>query len=68
MSDRTVVVFDFDLTLTRWETASRFFKGLLRRQPWRIAVLKSDVEDGWPHTHGGVICLPESFVRASARA
>lgn len=37
MSDRTVVVFDFDLTLTRWETASRFFKGLLRRQPWRIA-------------------------------
>ncbi len=36
MSGRTVVVFDFDLTLTRWETASRFFKGLLRRQPWRI--------------------------------
>ncbi|NWF34947.1 haloacid dehalogenase-like hydrolase [Stenotrophomonas sp. SAM-B] len=39
MSDRTVVVFDFDLTLTRWETASRFFKGLLRRQPWRLAVV-----------------------------
>jgi len=37
MSERTVVVFDFDLTLTRWETASRFFKTLLRRQPWRIA-------------------------------
>ncbi|MDX3934317.1 HAD family hydrolase [Stenotrophomonas sp.] len=39
MSDRIVVVFDFDLTLTRWETASRFFKGLLRRQPWRLAVV-----------------------------
>ncbi|MER2177237.1 MAG: HAD family hydrolase [Stenotrophomonas maltophilia] len=39
MSVRTVVVFDFDLTLTRWETASRFFKGLLRRQPWRLAVV-----------------------------
>lgn len=37
MSERTVVVFDFDLTLTRWETASRFFSTLLRRQPWRAA-------------------------------
>lgn len=37
MSHRNVVVFDFDLTLTRWETASRFFKCLLRRQPWRMA-------------------------------
>ena len=36
MSHRNVVVFDFDLTLTRWETASRFFKTLLRRPPWRI--------------------------------
>ena len=35
----TVVVFDFDLTLTRWETARRFFKGLLRRAPLRLAVL-----------------------------
>ena len=37
MSKPDVVVFDFDLTLTGWETASRFFKTLLRRQPWRIA-------------------------------
>lgn len=37
MSKRNVAVFDFDLTLTRWETAGRFFKCLLRRQPWRIA-------------------------------
>lgn len=36
MSRPHVVVFDFDLTLTRWETASRFFKTLLRRQLWRI--------------------------------
>lgn len=34
-----VVVFDFDLTLTRWDTADRFFRWLLRRQPWRYAVL-----------------------------
>lgn len=39
MPSDNVVVFDFDLTLTRWETASRFFKGLLRRQPWRMAAL-----------------------------
>jgi phosphatidylglycerophosphatase C len=34
-----VVVFDFDLTLTRWETAARFFKAALRAQPWRMAVV-----------------------------
>lgn len=39
MQHNNVVVFDFDLTLTRWETASRFFKQLLRRQPWRWAVV-----------------------------
>ncbi|WP_256774515.1 MULTISPECIES: HAD family hydrolase [unclassified Stenotrophomonas] len=38
-NDADVVVFDFDLTLTRWETASRFFKGLLRRAPWRLSIL-----------------------------
>ena len=32
-----VVVFDFDLTLTRWDTADRFFRWLLRREPWRFA-------------------------------
>ncbi|MCF7751485.1 hypothetical protein KQ945_12045 [Bacillus subtilis subsp. subtilis] len=41
MQQGKVVVFDFDLTLTltRWETARRFFKGLLRRQPARLALL-----------------------------
>jgi phosphatidylglycerophosphatase C len=34
-----VVVFDFDLTLTRWDTADRFFRWLLRRAPWRMGVL-----------------------------
>src|SRR4249919_4316674 len=29
------VVFDFDLTLTRWDTADRFFRWLLKRQAWR---------------------------------
>lgn len=35
----TVVVFDFDLTLTRWDTADRFFRWLLKRDPWRLAVV-----------------------------
>lgn len=39
MQQRDVVVFDFDLTLTHWETARRFFKGLLRQQPWRLGAL-----------------------------
>ena len=34
-----VVVFDFDLTLTRWDTADRFFRWLLRRDPWRLALV-----------------------------
>lgn len=34
-----VVVFDFDLTLTRWDTADRFFRWLLRRDAWRLAVV-----------------------------
>src|SRR5687767_13334184 len=34
-----VVVFDFDLTLTRWDTADRFFRWLLRRNAWRLALV-----------------------------
>ena len=37
--DYRVVVFDFDLTLTRWDTADRFFRWLLRRDPWRLTVV-----------------------------
>jgi phosphatidylglycerophosphatase C len=35
----TVVVFDFDLTLTRWDTADRFFRWLLKRDAWRFALV-----------------------------
>lgn len=35
----TTVVFDLDLTLTNWDTADRFFRWLLRRQPWRSAMV-----------------------------
>jgi phosphatidylglycerophosphatase C len=38
-----VVVFDFDLTLTRWNTADRFFRWLLRRDPWRLALVLAAV-------------------------
>ena len=34
-----VVVFDFDLTLTRWDTADRFFRWLLERQTWRLVMV-----------------------------
>lgn len=34
-------MFDFDLTLTRWDTADRFFRWLLRRDLWRFAVILS---------------------------
>jgi len=34
-----VVVFDFDLTLTRWDTADRYFRWLLRRDAWRLATV-----------------------------
>jgi len=34
-----IVVFDFDLTLTRWDTADRFFRWLLKREPWRLAMV-----------------------------
>lgn len=37
--ESSVVVFDFDLTLTRWDTADRFFRWLLRRDPWRFALV-----------------------------
>lgn len=34
-----IVVFDFDLTLTRWDTAERFFLWLLKREPWRLGLV-----------------------------
>lgn len=33
-----IVVFDFDLTLTSWDTAARFFAWLLRRRPWKMVL------------------------------
>lgn len=29
--------------------------------PWKIAVLDDLAENGWPHTHGEIICIPRSF-------
>jgi phosphatidylglycerophosphatase C len=39
----SIIVFDFDLTLTRWDTADRFFRWLLRRDPWRLALAMAAV-------------------------
>lgn len=33
------VVFDFDHTLTSWDSADRFFRWLIRRSPWRLALV-----------------------------
>lgn len=35
----TTVVFDFDLTLTKFDTADRFFRWLLKRDTWRLALV-----------------------------
>ena len=29
--------------------------------PWKIAILDERAENGWPHTHGDVICIPRTF-------
>jgi hypothetical protein len=28
--------------------------------PWKVAVLRNEAENSWPHTHGDVVCLPLS--------
>ena len=33
------VVFDFDHTLTSWDSADRFFRWLLKRDAWRLALV-----------------------------
>lgn len=33
------IVFDFDHTLTSWDSSDRFFRWLLRRGPWRLMLL-----------------------------
>jgi phosphatidylglycerophosphatase C len=38
-SEVPVVVFDFDLTLTAWDTAGRFFRWLLLREVWRLGLV-----------------------------
>lgn len=53
----TTVVFDFDLTLTNWDTADHFFRWLLRRQPWRWAMVLALVP----------VLLPLFLIRSTRR-
>ena len=39
MSPRILAVFDFDHTVTSWDTTGRFIGWLLRRSPWRLSVV-----------------------------
>ncbi len=64
-NDADVVVFDFDLTLTQWETASRFFKGLLRRAPWRLSIYAAS---RMPCSHGRRYWIGGSDARTAAGA
>ena len=36
--------------------------------PWRLAIFGAQVEKGWPHTHGTVVCLPMTFTDRSRSA
>jgi phosphatidylglycerophosphatase C len=36
---KTVVVFDFDHTLTRWDSSDRFFRWLLKHDVWRTGMV-----------------------------
>ena len=29
--------------------------------PWKVAILDERAENGWPHTHGYIICIPRTF-------
>jgi hypothetical protein len=33
-----------------------------RDEPWRVAILEDRAEWGWPHTHGGVVCIPSKLL------
>ena len=35
--------------------------------PWRVALLEDRAEGGWPHTHGGVVCMPIGLLRGQGR-
>jgi phosphatidylglycerophosphatase C len=37
LSTRILAVFDFDHTITSWDTAARFFVWLIRRSPWKVS-------------------------------
>lgn len=39
MASRVLALFDFDHTITSWDTAGRFFGWLLRRSPWRLGLV-----------------------------
>lgn len=37
------IVFDFDHTLTAWDSSDKFFRWLLRRGPWRMVLLIASI-------------------------
>ena len=40
---------------------------LAKLLPWRVAILRRGTEQGYPHTHGGAVCLPlDHFGRPAA--
>jgi phosphatidylglycerophosphatase C len=43
MSVLQTIVFDFDHTLTPWDSSERFFRWLLKRSPWRRALVIASI-------------------------
>jgi phosphatidylglycerophosphatase C len=37
------IVFDFDYTLTPWDSSERFFRWLLKRSPWRVVLVMASI-------------------------
>ena len=43
MDTYQTIVFDFDHTLTSWDSSDRFFRWLLRRGPWRMVLVIASI-------------------------
>lgn len=43
MNKLQTIVFDFDHTLTPWDSSERFFRWLLKRSPWRMLLVVASV-------------------------
>lgn len=43
------------------ETSKKVVESMRDAVPWKIVILDERAENGWPHTHGDIICIPKTF-------